>query len=145
MLISKVSVQLICVFGLIVAELTFVRFQFIVLLYVLLQALIAGAGKGTLITTENNPLQVLGQFGSADLNGDDPLFCRDRRGTVHLINFIKYQACKSTAWAPPYTSRTGSDTWVGSLSELEWELSCINTKRHRTTILPAMTGLIIQG
>lgn len=78
MLISKVSVQLLCVFGLIVAELAFVRFQFIVLLYVLLQALITGAGKGTLITAENNSLQVLRQFGTADFNGNDPLFCKDR-------------------------------------------------------------------
>lgn len=58
-LVSKMSVQFLCVFGLIVAELTFVRFKFIVLLYVLLQTLITGAGKGTLITAENNSLQVL--------------------------------------------------------------------------------------
>lgn len=77
-LVSKVSVQFLCVFGLIVAELAFVRFQFIVLLYVLLQALITGAGKGTLITAENNSLQVLRQFGTADFNGNDPLFCRNR-------------------------------------------------------------------
>lgn len=76
-LISKVSVQLLCVFGLIVAELAFVRFQFIVLLYVLLQALITGAGKSTLVTAENDSLQVLGQLGTADFNGNDPLLCGD--------------------------------------------------------------------
>lgn len=69
------SVQLLCVFGLIVAELTFVRFKIIVLLYVLLQTLITGAGKGTLITAENNSLQVFWQFGMANFNGNNPLFC----------------------------------------------------------------------
>lgn len=77
MLISKVSIQLLCVFGLIVAELAFVRFQFIVLLYVLLQALVAGAGEGTLVTAENHSLQVLGQLGTAHLDGNDPLLCGD--------------------------------------------------------------------
>lgn len=57
-LVPKVAVQLLRVLGLIVAELAFVRFQFIVLFYVLLQALVAGAGEGTLITAENDSLQV---------------------------------------------------------------------------------------
>lgn len=76
-LISKVSIQLLCVFGLIVAELAFVRFQFIVLLYVLLQALVTGAGKGTLVTAEHDSLQVLGQLGTADFNRNDPFLCGD--------------------------------------------------------------------
>lgn len=58
MLIAKVSVQFLCVLGLIVAELAFVRSQFIVLFYVLLEALITGAGEGTLIAAENYSLQV---------------------------------------------------------------------------------------
>lgn len=58
MLIPKVTVQFLRMLGLIVAELAFVRFQFIVLFYVLLEALITGAGEGTFITAENNSLQV---------------------------------------------------------------------------------------
>lgn len=58
MLIPKVAVQFLRVLGLIVAELAFVRFQFIVLFYVLLEALVTGAGEGTLITAENYSLQV---------------------------------------------------------------------------------------
>jgi hypothetical protein len=57
-LIPKVSVQFLRVLGLIVAELAFVRFQFIVLFYVLLETLVTGAGEGTLITAENYSLQV---------------------------------------------------------------------------------------
>ena len=58
MLVPKVAVQFLRVLGLIVAELAFVRFQFIVLFYVLLEALVTGAGEGTLITAENYSLQV---------------------------------------------------------------------------------------
>lgn len=78
MLVPKVAVQLLRVLGLIVAELAFVRFQFIVLFYVLLEALVTGAGEGTLITAENYSLQVFWQFGTAHLNGDDALFCGNK-------------------------------------------------------------------
>lgn len=81
MLIPKVAVQFFRVLGLIVAELAFVRFQFIVLFYVLLEALVTGAGEGTLITAENYSLQVFGQFGSAHFNGDNPLFCGNKLNT----------------------------------------------------------------
>lgn len=78
MLIPKVAVQFLRVLGLIVAELAFVRFQFIVLFYMLLEALITGAGEGTLITAENYSLQVFGQFGPANFDGDDALFCGNK-------------------------------------------------------------------
>lgn len=78
MLIPKVAVQFLRVLGLIVAELAFVRFQFIVLFYVLLEALVTGAGEGTLITAENYSLQVFWQFGTAHFNGDNSLFCGDK-------------------------------------------------------------------
>lgn len=58
MLVPKVAVQFLRVLGLKVAELAFVRFQFIVLFYVLLEALITGAGESTFITAENYSLQV---------------------------------------------------------------------------------------
>lgn len=78
MLVPKVAVQFFRVLGLVVAELAFVRFQFIVLFYVLLEALVAGAGEGTLITAENHSLQVFRQLGTAHLDGDDSLFCGDK-------------------------------------------------------------------
>lgn len=78
MLVSKVAVQLLRVLGLVVAELAFVRFQFIVLFYVLLEALVTGAGEGTLITAEHHSLQVLGQLGTAHFNGDHALLCGDK-------------------------------------------------------------------
>lgn len=78
MLVPKVAVQFLRVLGLIVAELAFVRFQFIVLFYVLLEALVTGAGEGTLITAENYSLQVFWQFGTAHFNGDNSLFCGDK-------------------------------------------------------------------
>lgn len=84
MLIPKVAVQFFRVLGLIVAELAFVRFQFIVLFYVLLEALITGAGEGTLITAENYSLQVFGQFGSAHFNGDNPLFSVQHNVVDHV-------------------------------------------------------------
>lgn len=58
MLVPEVAVQLLRVLGLVVAELAFVRLQFIVLFYVLLEALVTGAGKGALITAEHYALQV---------------------------------------------------------------------------------------
>lgn len=58
MLVPKVAVQFLRVLGLIVAELAFVWFQFIVLFYVLLEALITRTGEGTLIAAENYSLQV---------------------------------------------------------------------------------------
>lgn len=58
MLVPKVAVQFLRVLGLVVAELAFVRLQFIVLFYVLLEALVTGAGEGALITAENYSLQV---------------------------------------------------------------------------------------
>ena len=84
MLIPKVAVQFFRVLGLIVAELAFVRFQFIVLFYVLLEALVTGAGEGTLITAENYSLQVFGQFGSAHFNGDNPLFSVQHNVVDHV-------------------------------------------------------------
>lgn len=78
MLVPKVAVQFLRVLGLVVAELAFVRFQFIVLFYVLLEALVTGAGEGTLIAAEDHSLQVLGQLGPAHLNGDHALFCGER-------------------------------------------------------------------
>lgn len=78
MLIPKVTVQLLRVLGLIVAELALVGLQFIVLFYVLLEALVTGACEGALITAENHSLQVPGQLGTAHFNGDNPLFCGNK-------------------------------------------------------------------
>lgn len=78
MLVPKVAVQFLRVLGLVVAELAFVRFQFIVLFYVLLEALVTGAGEGALITAEDHALQVLGQLGPAHFDGDHALFCGER-------------------------------------------------------------------
>lgn len=44
------------------------------LFYVLLEALVTGAGEGALITAENYSLQVFGQFGTAHFDGDNSLF-----------------------------------------------------------------------
>lgn len=78
MLVPKVAVQFLRVLGLVVAELALVRFQFIVLFYVLLEALVTGAGEGALVAAEDHSLQVLGQLGPAHLDGDHTLFCGDR-------------------------------------------------------------------
>lgn len=78
MLVPKVAVQLLRVLGLVVAELAFVGFQFVVLFDVLLEALVAGAGEGTLIAAENYSLQVFGEFGPAHFNGDNALLCRNK-------------------------------------------------------------------
>lgn len=79
MLVPKVAVELLRVLGLVVAELALVGLQFVVLLYVLLQALVAGAREGALIAAENHSLQVPGQLGTAHFNGDNPLFCGNKR------------------------------------------------------------------
>lgn len=48
------------------------------LFYVLLEALVTGAGEGALITAENYSLQVFGQFGTAHFDGDNSLFCGNK-------------------------------------------------------------------
>lgn len=81
MLIPKVAVQFFRVLGLIVAELAFVRFQFIVLFMCCWRPRHWSRCEGTLITAENYSLQVFGQFGSAHFNGDNPLLCGNKLTT----------------------------------------------------------------